>query len=92
MLGVCTSGAANSANTYYTPTTNAGDWFLGSLGEMMLMYTNLSYAGVGGFDGNSMWSSTGFADTVSLYQNFLSGSQSTYIKLNLMHARSMRAF
>ena len=49
VAGACTSGAANSAKAYFTPTTQAGDWFLGSEGEMMLMYTNLRQAGVGSF-------------------------------------------
>jgi ABC-type transport system involved in cytochrome c biogenesis permease subunit len=34
------------------------DWFLGSIGEMMLMYTNLRQAGVGGFSTGYYWSSS----------------------------------
>jgi len=56
MIGACTSGAANSADLYLTATKS--DWFLGSEGEMMLMYTNLRQAGVGGFAGGLYWSSS----------------------------------
>ena len=45
MLGVCTSGAANAADSYFTATKS--DWFLPSEGE--LMYTNLRQAGGGWF-------------------------------------------
>ena len=51
MTGFCSTGAANSAAAYSTPTTQAGHWFLGTLGDMMLMYTNLRNAGVGRFKG-----------------------------------------
>jgi hypothetical protein len=55
----CTSGAANKAEAYTTLTKS--DWFLGSLAEMQIMYTNLTTAGAS--DGflnidNSHWTST----------------------------------
>ena len=74
MTMACTSGAANSAAAYSTSTTQAGDWFLGTLGDMMLMYTNLSYAGVGGFAYNSYWSSTEYSSSLAWYQSFADGT------------------
>ena len=63
----CTSGAANKAEAYTTLTKS--DWFLGSLAEMQIMYTNLTTAGAGigsinvlhdlwtstAIDGNQAW-------------------------------------
>ena len=48
----CTSGAVQTAVDYTAPSFNGvekRDWWLGSICEMMLMYTNLRQAGVGGF-------------------------------------------
>ena len=55
----CTSGAANKAEAYTTLTKS--DWFLGSLAEMQIMYTNLTTAGAS--DGfldidHKLWTST----------------------------------
>jgi hypothetical protein len=47
MLGVCTSGAANAAESYLTATKS--DWFLPSRREFTLLYKTLVDAGVGGF-------------------------------------------
>ncbi len=88
----CTSGAANSAVAYFTPTTQAGDWFLGTLGDMMLMYTNLSYAGVGGFASSNYWSSTELNSNFAWSQNFDSGTQNYPNKLSSLPVRAVRAF
>ena len=48
----CISGAVQTAVDYTAPSFNGvakDDWWLGSIGEMMLMNTNLRQAGVGGF-------------------------------------------
>jgi len=92
MLGVCTTGAANQADVYFTATKS--DWFLGSEGEMMLMYTNLRQAGVGGFDIiNFYWSSTEFSSTDAWAQYFLYGYQGYFTKnLFTLPVRPVRAF
>jgi len=90
--GACTSGAANSAAAYSTPTTQAGDWFLGTLGDMMLMYTNLSYAGVGGFANSLYWSSTENGSTSAWFQYFGNGFQSNDVKSYPLPVRAVRAF
>ena len=92
MLGVCSTGAANSAAAYSTPTTQAGDWFLGSLGEMMLMYTNLSYAGVGGFANNNYWSSSEYDASPVWGQYFDVGYQFNNFKAGTLPVRAVRAF
>jgi hypothetical protein len=51
--------------------TSKDDWFLGSLGEMKLMYDNLQ--GVGGFVEYLYWSSTQYDTTNAWYQSFENG-------------------
>jgi hypothetical protein len=92
MTQACGSGAANSAAAYSTPTTLAGDWFLGTLGDMMLMYTNLSYAGVGGFDNANYWSSTENGSSTAWVQYFDAGYQYPNLKGTTLPVRAVRAF
>jgi hypothetical protein len=92
MTQACGSGAANSAAAYSTPTTLAGDWFLGTLGDMMLMYTNLSYAGVGGFANSGYWSSTENNSTNAWTQGFDYGYQYYDYKYSSLPVRAVRAF
>lgn len=93
MTQACGSGAANSAAAYSTPTTLAGDWFLGTLGDMMLMYTNLSYAGVGGFALSDYWSSTELNRSTAWAQFFVNGAQNGYLyKSDELPVRAVRAF
>jgi len=56
----CEAGAAVVANEYSTAQAAAGSWWLPSMGELMLMYTNLRQAGAGGFtfDVQFSWSSS----------------------------------
>jgi len=90
MLGYCTSGAANEADKYFTPTKS--DWFLPSEGELMLMYTNLRQAGVGGFASNYYWSSTEDGSLYAWYQYFGTGNQYNYNKGYTHPVRAVRAF
>ena len=93
MTQACGSGAANSAAAYSTSTTQAGDWFLGTLSEMLLMYTNLSYAGVGGFASGYYWSSTENDSGSAWMQSFGNGGQATNLKyLTYVRVRAVRAF
>ena len=86
----CTTGAIQAASDYAGGSKT--DWFLGSIGEMMLMYTNLRHAGVGGFSTIDYWSSSEFADTSAWNQYFSSGYQTTSDKDATYYVRPVRAF
>jgi hypothetical protein len=102
MLGVCTSGAANAADSYLTVTKS--DWFLPSEGELMLMYTNLlqtgvggfayaHYLDVGGFPYANYWSSSEFDSNLARFQLFFNGYQYySTSKGNELPVRAVRAF
>jgi hypothetical protein len=93
MLGVCTSGAANLADTY-SATVNGvayGDWFLPSKGELNQMYANKD--AVGGFASGSYWSSSEFGATNAWGQNFNGGLQFNGLKTVASgYVRPVRAF
>jgi hypothetical protein len=72
--------------------TSKDDWFLGSLGEMMLMYTNLRQAGVGGFSSVDYWSSSEAGAFTAWSQDFYNGYQYNLGKLNPGSVRPVRAF
>jgi hypothetical protein len=73
--------------------TSKDDWFLGSLGEMMLMYTNLRQAGVGGFYSGYYWSSSEVDGSAAWLQNFEYGGQSSNsTRTDLNPVRPVRAF
>ena len=89
-----TATSTNNAAKYATSCTEGSktDWFLGSLGEMMLMHTNLRQAGVGGFAVLPYWSSSEFGDTGAWYMDFGWGDQVTNIKSDVFLVRPVRAF
>jgi hypothetical protein len=69
------------------------DWFLPSKDELMLMYKNLAAKGVGGFRGESYWSSTESSYTFAYFQNFRDGRQFFNGHKTLpMYVRAVRAF
>jgi hypothetical protein len=72
--------------------TSKDDWFLGSLGEMMLMYTNLRQAGVGGFSPGYYWSSSEDSVNLAWTQYFRDGGQANGGKANPFFVRPVRAF
>jgi hypothetical protein len=96
MLGSCGTGAAHEAD-FYTAGTKS-DWFLGSEGEMMLMYTNLRLAGVGSLavnlnaDLTTYWSSTEQSSGYAFTQRFSGGNQTGMSKSDLHLVRPVRAF
>jgi hypothetical protein len=93
MLQACSfGGAASAANNYSTASTVPSDWFLPSLGEAMLMYTNLRQAGVGGFASDVYWSSTELDAPTAWFQYFVDGSQGIYFKDVALRVRAVRAF
>ena len=92
-LATCTTGAFKAASTYASATES--DWFLGSIGEMRLMYTNLQQAGVGGFLTGSYWSSSEIDDVWARIQDFGSGAQLSDLKGEPdppVYVRPVRAF
>jgi hypothetical protein len=70
--------------------TSKDDWFLGSLGEMKLMYDNLQ--GLGGFSVDWYWNSTEYADNFAFVQNFSGGYSGANYKSNAYPVRPVRAF
>ena len=90
MLGVCTSGAANAADSYLTATKS--DWFLPSEGELMLMYTNLRQTGVGGFADIYYWSSTEADSSSARFQGFDTGIENYGTKTITLSVRAVRSF
>jgi hypothetical protein len=78
---------------YYAASCTAGsknDWFLGSIGEMKLMYDNLQ--GLGGFVGGNYWSSSEDFANLAWFQYFSNGSQDGTSKYDTYYVRPVRAF
>ena len=96
ILAVFTADTSTNNAAKYADSLDCGsktDWWLGSLGEMMLMYTNLRQAGVGGFSADYYWSSSEYDATIAWHQRFYSGNQSSvYTKDNAYYVRPVRAF
>jgi hypothetical protein len=86
----CTTGAIQAASDYAGGAKT--DWFLGSIGEMMLMYTNLRQAGVGGFGSGYYWSSSENAAGRAWDHGFSSGETSNGSKATISSVRPVRAF
>jgi hypothetical protein len=86
----CTTGAIQAASDYAGGAKT--DWFLGSIGEMMLMYTNLRQAGVGGFSPGYYWSSSELDASTVWTQHFANGTQGANSKIYTYYVRPVRAF
>jgi hypothetical protein len=90
---VFTSDTLSNNAAYFATSCSAGsksDWFLGSLGEMKLIYDNLQ--GVGGFVENYYWSSSEYDASVAWFQGFDAGFQSNGYKNDTYYVRPVRAF
>jgi len=86
----CAGGAIQAAADY--AGGSQPDWFLPSVGEAMLMYTNLRQAGVGGFVEPGYWSSSERSASVAWYQYFYGGYQTSDNKSSYYYVRPVRAF
>lgn len=86
----CAGGAIQAAADY--AAAGITDWFLPSLGELMLMYTNMRQAGVGGFAAWYYWSSSEYNRSIPWGQYFISGQQTTLNKASGFYVRPIRAF
>jgi len=84
--------SSNNAAHFATSCSAGGksDWFLGSLGEMKLIYDNLQ--GVGGFVANYYWSSSENDAATAWLQFFNSGLQNNGGKNSTTYVRPVRAF
>lgn len=93
---ICTSGAIRTAIDYVSPVFNGVakyDWWLPSIGELMLMQTNLRQIGAGDLSAfNSYWSSTELTDLHAMSVVFSTGSSEIAGKSNQFRVRPVRAF
>ena len=90
---VFTGDDSTNNAAHYAASCAAGsknDWFLGSLGEMKLMYDNLQ--GLGGFVDNYYWSSSELVGSTAWLQYFDLGGQSLSDKVSTNYVRPVRAF
>ena len=86
----CAGGAIQAASDYDGGSKT--DWFLGSLGEMMLMNTNLLTAGAGSFASDDYWTSSELGAGVAWVQVFDTGYQYFDSKDNPSFVRPVRSF
>ena len=90
----CTSGAIQVAADYTLKRKKIqySDWWLPSIGELMLMYTNLRQAGVGEFMEDLYWSSSEYSGKFVWNQYFDYGNKNVSIKSFRYWVRPIRAF
>lgn len=82
--------AAGLARAY----TGSGysDWFLPSIEELHLMYTNLHLKGYGAFAGGGYWSSSEYTAYIASAQHFVGGNVYIPNKTTTLYVRAARAF
>ncbi len=90
MVGVCTSGAANSVRAYSAAGAPAGSWSLPSKDELDQLYINR--VTVGGFAADGYWSSSQVDADRAWVQAFDDGFQLEDNKFNTSLVRPVRAF
>lgn len=91
----CTNGAIQAAADYVSPAFNGvtrDDWWLPSIGELMVMHSNMMQAGVGGFAPDYYWSSTELTGGLAWLQRFNDGFQDYDPKTSLYKVRPVRGF
>lgn len=87
----CTAGAAIAVKEFNTSKRSKfSDWFIPSLGELILMGTNLQ--GRGDLGADDYWSSSEFSDIGAWVQSIGHGYQGNANKATLFHIRPIRAF
>jgi len=94
---VDTTGAAYFADTLASGVpggcvTSKTDWFLGSIGEMELVWTNLQGIGAFSVSTTAYWSSTEKEASVAFYKDFVQGTTSWNNKTGVISVRPIRAF
>jgi len=73
-------------------TTSDLTWFLPSLDELALMYTNLKAEGVGSFQDDNYWSSSEHSATQTKKVDFTDGTESFQLKSEDAFVRPVRSF
>lgn len=68
------------------------DWYLPSLSELGLAFSNLAAKGLGGFQSTYYWSSSQYSSTSSYLQNFSNGITYTTTKSSSFRVRAIRIF
>ena len=86
----CAGGAIQAAADYAGGSNT--DWFLPSIGEAVLMYTNMRPLGVGGFVADYYWSSAENVASTAWGQDFHYGFQDYINKTSAYYVRPVRAF
>jgi hypothetical protein len=89
------SDADTAPAAHFATSCNAGsknDWYLGSSGEMKMMFDNLQGVGVGEFLPDLYWTSTQEGEMLAWVQNFSNGNQSSRTKNATAYVRPVRAF
>jgi hypothetical protein len=86
----CQGGAMVAAAEY--EGGGKTDWFLPSIGEAMLLYSNLRPLGVGLFETNNYWTSSETHATAAWLQFFDNGRQGGTTKDTNFYVRPVRAF
>lgn len=87
--------ASTSAAKYCDALSSGGqtDWYLPSLGELILAHEVLNlYLGVGDFGGSTFWSSTENASNSARHLSFTNGVYSVSTKGNSLAVRPVRRF
>jgi len=87
----CKSGVETLVDEYNTSKRNKfSDWFVPSLGELILMGTNMQ--GLAGLGPNDYWSSSEFSDIGGWVQSIGHGYQGNANKATLFHLRPIRSY
>jgi hypothetical protein len=87
----CSSGAIQAASDYAGGSKT--DWFLPSMSELALIYTNLRQIGTIGFSNEAYWSSTEYGDINAWIRNFNVGEDTFNGTKDVSHlVRPVRSF
>ncbi len=87
----CVQGAGTLVQNYNLGNSNKfSDWFIPSLGELILLSTNLQ--GTAGLISGDYWSSSEFSDVGGWAQSVGHGYQGNANKATLFHVRPIRSF
>ncbi len=68
------------------------DWYLPSLGELLLMYSNLRNQGIGGFSSYWYWSSSQYNFGTAWVKDFSDGAGANSGKSSYSQVRAVRTF